>query len=300
MWNRKDLAVSEVNQCNGTVNPVLVMDDRVIASTSAAIAATPQIENLNITNSTKCHVGPKFVSVTQNVHNTEMIRGRILGLELVSPRRLRCSIVVFACWAFVIALGLAGYLIYVALQTHQTRLDIGLKEPWYLRREDWYAMPAYYNEFLNLPLPYVIIGHSVTRYCDEKYACIKVMIDIQQDHLRRMLLDIGPNFLVGGNGYVFEGRGANLFGAMIPAYNRRCISIMFIGNYIYDSPDDKQFNHLNILLERLVEVGVLRPDYTLYGQCQVQSLTVPPGPNVVASLSRFTHWDPVNVTGCIR
>ncbi|CAH4038513.1 unnamed protein product [Pieris brassicae] len=192
----------------GAVNSLAVNDDRIAPVPSTA-AATPSISNLNVNNSKKVHIGPKFVSVTQNVQNQELVKGRFLGLELVSPnnaRTLRCSVAVFICWAFLVASGLAIYLIYMTLLKHQTRLDIGLSESWYLRREDWQAMPSYSEEFLALPVSSVIIGHSAAKYCNQKFACVEVMLSIQQDHLRRGWLDIGPNFLVGGNGLVFEGR----------------------------------------------------------------------------------------------
>ncbi|XP_045510318.1 peptidoglycan-recognition protein SC2-like isoform X2 [Colias croceus] len=304
MWTERDNG-NEAIACNGpgTANSVVLMDDRILAAaSSSAAASTPQVSNLNVNKSSRVHIGPKFVSVTQNVQNAEMIKGRILGLELVSTkhaRRVRCSVAVFVCWAFLVACGLAIYLIYIALATQQARLDIGLKEPWYHRRGDWQAMPEYRQDFLALPLSYVIIGHSATRHCNQKYSCIELMVSIQQDHLRWGLLDIGPNYLVGGNGFVFEGRGANVMGAMVAAWNRRSITVMFLGNYVRDMPDDAQFDHINKLLETLVNVGVLRPDYTVFGQCQVQPLTVPPGQNVMASIQKLTHWNPANVSGCL-
>lgn len=125
------------------------------------------------------------------------------------------------------------------------------------------------------------------------------MIILQQEHSWLSRNDIKPNFLVGGNGDVFEGRGANLLGEMVKDYDRRSISIMFIGNYAVDPTDQLQFNHTQILVNRLVEIGVLRTDYVLRGQCQVDSLTNSPGPNVMRGLSFFTHWDPEDKNGCV-
>ncbi|XP_047524604.1 peptidoglycan-recognition protein SA-like isoform X1 [Pieris napi] len=135
MWTENDDRIEErVRNGLGAVNSVAVNDDRIAPVPSAA-AATPSISNLNVNNSKKVHIGPKFVSVTQNVQNQEVVKGRFLGLELVSPnnaRTLRCSVAVFVCWAFLVASGLAIYLLYMTLLKHQTRLDIELSFPKYL------------------------------------------------------------------------------------------------------------------------------------------------------------------------
>ncbi|CAH2034861.1 unnamed protein product, partial [Iphiclides podalirius] len=299
MWTAKEDQPGDVLGRTSANSEVVLVEGQGLANSTAA----PTVANLNVTKSSRVHIGPKFVSVTQNLQNTEVIKGRFLGLELVSSkraRRLRCSVAVFVCWAFIVASALAIYLIYVALPRQQTRLDIGLNEPWYLRRADWQAMPPYGIEFLNLPLPYVIICHTAANYCNQRYSCIEQMLIIQQDHLRRGLYDIGSNFLVGGNGLVFEGRGANVFGAMITSWNVKSISITFMGNYMTDETVQEQFDNVNVLLEVLVKEGVLQPDYTLYGHCQVSPDTFSPGQHVIRRLDNFAHWNNYNMTGCLR
>ncbi|XP_045458551.1 peptidoglycan-recognition protein SC2-like [Melitaea cinxia] len=284
------------DRMNGTSN-VAILDERAIAAAMPA----PNVANLNVTKSSKVHIGPKFVSVTQNVQNAEMIKGRFLGLELVSSkraRRLRCCVVVFISWALIVTIGLMIYIIYVTQPT-QMRLDIGLNETWYLRRVDWDAMPSRHDDYLNLPVENVIIGHSAANYCIQRNICIDQMRIIQQYHFRSNWNDIGPNFLVAGNGDIFEGRGANILGTMIRGMNGRSISIMFIGNYVVNQTDPLQFEHTQILVDRLVEIGVLRPDYVLRGQCQIEELTIPPGPNVMNKMSFFPHWDPKGLNACM-
>ncbi|XP_026759339.1 peptidoglycan-recognition protein SC2-like isoform X3 [Galleria mellonella] len=262
----------------------------------------PTINNLSVTRSSRVHFGPKITNVNQTVHSTEVIKGRILGLELVSTNtapRLRCTVAVFVCWALLVASALAFCILYFALYKHQTLLDIGIKEPWYLRRDDWQAMPAYEIEFLQLPVQYVLIGHSASNYCTEKYSCIQKMLDIQLDHLQRDFGDIGPNFLLSGNGLLFEGRGANVIGAMVKSWNTKMISVMFMGDYRKDPISEAQFNHLNILLDVLLEKNVLRSDYTIYGNCQVSTQTISPGPNVMKNLHYLKHWNSSNSNLCL-
>lgn len=136
-------------------------------------------------------------------------------------------------------------------------------------------------------------------HCMERYACIKNVLDIQADHIQRSWDDIGPNFLVGGNGLVFEGRGANVVGVMVKTWNLRSISIMFLGDYMTAVPIKAQFDHVKVLLKELVAKQILRPDYTLYGHCQVQGAIKPPGINLLRQLSNFEHWNSTNANACI-
>ncbi|XP_026759345.2 uncharacterized protein LOC113518540 isoform X4 [Galleria mellonella] len=95
----------------------------------------PTINNLSVTRSSRVHFGPKITNVNQTVHSTEVIKGRILGLELVSTNtapRLRCTVAVFVCWALLVASALAFCILYFALYKHQTLLDIDLPMSTYL------------------------------------------------------------------------------------------------------------------------------------------------------------------------
>ncbi|KAG0418338.1 hypothetical protein HPB47_004938 [Ixodes persulcatus] len=43
--------------------------------------------------------------------------------------------------------------------------------------------------------------------------------------------DIGYNFLIGGNGLVFEGRGWDYVGAHTVGFNNKSVSLGFVGDY---------------------------------------------------------------------
>lgn len=124
---------------------------------------------------------------------------------------------------------------------------------------------------------------------------------IQRDHIERYG-DIGPNYLVGGNnGLIFEGSVANVVPSMVRGFNSKIIAIMFLGNYAEDDmPKDNQIEHLQILLNTLVEKGVLHPDYTLQGYCQIITHNVTPGKHIMDVLHKFDHWLPTNAETCIR
>lgn len=160
-------------------------------------------------------------------------------------------------------------------------------------------MQPYTMTHLNIPVRLVVFGHSAETKCTYKRQCIEHVLNIQQQHLRRDFLDIGPNFLVGGSGLVFEGRGANIVGAMVGCCNSRIISIMFIGDYNIDELDEQQIENVKTLLDTLTKVGVLVEDYEIMGMCQLQGQTSPPGPNIMKLMHRFPQWNPMNASGCI-
>jgi hypothetical protein len=43
--------------------------------------------------------------------------------------------------------------------------------------------------------------------------------------------DIGYNFLIGGDGRIYQGRGFNVVGTHAPRYNQKSIGICFIGDW---------------------------------------------------------------------
>lgn len=52
-----------------TASEVIVVDERIAAE-------VPTVSQLNVSHKSKVHLGPKFVSVTQNVNNAEMVKSK--------------------------------------------------------------------------------------------------------------------------------------------------------------------------------------------------------------------------------
>ncbi|XP_050683747.1 peptidoglycan recognition protein 1-like isoform X2 [Leptidea sinapis] len=297
MWNRKDLAVSEVNQCNGTVNPVLVMDDRVIASTSAAIAATPQIENLNITNSTKCHVGPKFVSVTQNVHNTEMIRELPMRNYICNLAKGTTKAERYLCFAAMVVLITFVILItlVLTLQPYGENIDDRAPHEWRITRQMWLAQPFNHSMIQFDPLMLVIVQHTVSAMCDRFVLCAAQILNLQNYFINVYEYDIPYNFLIGNDGRVYEGRGWKIEGAHTFGYNRCSVGIGFIGDYREEIPNsarvtDAQLNRTRMILDEGVRLGHLRPDYLIVGAKDLRD-TASPGSNLYNAIRRWPNYD---------
>jgi N-acetylmuramoyl-L-alanine amidase len=85
----------------------------------------------------------------------------------------------------------------------------------HVTRDEWLAQPA--NDGvskLELPAGRVIISHSATDVCMTQAACTFRTRFIQTFHIEsRQWSDIGYNFLLGGDGNVYDGRGWDQEGA---------------------------------------------------------------------------------------
>lgn len=101
--------------------------------------------------------------------------------------------------------------------------------------------------------------------------------------------DIGYNFLVGGDGAVYEGRGWNKEGAHTKGYNRQSICIAFIGLFNTLVPSERQLKAAEILIQMGVDDKKLASDYKLYGHRQLMA-TQSPGTALYNIIKTWTHW----------
>lgn len=104
--------------------------------------------------------------------------------------------------------------------------------------------------------------------------------------------DIGYNFLIGGDGAVYEGRGWDLVGAHTYPRNTGYVGIAFVGDFRTDQPSKPQLNAAKLLLAEGVKLGKLDPDYKLYGQMQLV-LSESPGKNLFEIIQKWSHWSEI-------
>jgi len=82
------------------------------------------------------------------------------------------------------------------------------------------------------PVPYVVIHHGASASCSTQSSCTSMVKSYQDQHMDvNGWSDIGYNFVVGGDGNVYEGRGWGKQGAHAPGYNSQSIGICFIGTF---------------------------------------------------------------------
>lgn len=102
-------------------------------------------------------------------------------------------------------------------------------------------------------------------------------------------IDIGYNFLIGGDGSIFHGRGWDNQGSFARNYNNKAIGIAFIGNFNDVSPTVEQANATQRLIEAGVQKHFIAEDYKIFGHRQVSN-TMSPGNSLYEIIKTWPHW----------
>ncbi|XP_023167280.2 peptidoglycan-recognition protein SC2-like [Drosophila hydei] len=139
-------------------------------------------------------------------------------------------------------------------------------------------------------LNYAVIHHTAGNYCSTRAACAQELRNIQNYHMNSLgWADIGYNFLIGGDGAVYEGRGWNAVGAHATNWNSKSIGISFLGNYNNNKPTAAMISAAKGILADAVSRGQIVSGYTLYGHRQV-SATECPGTNLWNEIRTWSNW----------
>lgn len=120
--------------------------------------------------------------------------------------------------------------------------------------------------------------------------CAYRIREIQKFHMYQRWNDIGYNFLVGGDGAVYVGRGWNKIGEHTKGYNMKSICIAFVGTFDEILPPKRQLVAAQRLIEEGVQLKKLSTDYRLYGQRQLIEDTGSPGLTLYKVIKTWEHW----------
>ncbi|XP_033158543.1 peptidoglycan-recognition protein SB1 [Drosophila mauritiana] len=158
-------------------------------------------------------------------------------------------------------------------------------------RSSWGAVAARSPSRIQGAVDYVIIHHSDNpNGCSTSEQCKRMIKNIQSDHKgRRNFSDIGYNFIVAGDGKVYEGRGFGLQGSHAPNYNRKSIGIVFIGNFERSAPSAQMLQNAKDLIELAKQRGYLKDNYTLFGHRQTKATSCP-GDALYNEIKTWPHW----------
>nr|XP_055199941.1 N-acetylmuramoyl-L-alanine amidase [Nyctereutes procyonoides]XP_055199942.1 N-acetylmuramoyl-L-alanine amidase [Nyctereutes procyonoides] len=126
---------------------------------------------------------------------------------------------------------------------------------------------------LQLPLGFLYVHHTYIPAppCTDFAHCAADMRSMQHFHQdTRGWDDIGYSFVIGSDGYVYEGRGWHWVGAHTLGHNSRGFGVAFVGNYTAELPTEAALRTVqDVLPGCAVRAGFLRPDYTLLGHRQL-------------------------------
>lgn len=101
--------------------------------------------------------------------------------------------------------------------------------------------------------------------------------------------DVKYNFLVGGDGAIYVGRGWDVEGEHTGKYSMAGIGIAFIGTFSFDAPPKKQLEAAQKLIEDGVKMEKLEESYTVYGQRQLIE-NQNPGQALYEIIQKWKHW----------
>ena len=158
-------------------------------------------------------------------------------------------------------------------------------------RENWVAQPPVKPlPNLNLPVKYVVIGHTNSLTCFNGPRCIKRVRYIQQHDIETMFYnDISYNFLVGGDGLAYVGRGWDHEGQYAQKHSNNSIGISLIGTFNDVTPIKVQIETTQKLIEMAVKMGKISKDYILLGNGQV-SHSESIGDVLYRIIQTWPHW----------
>lgn len=165
------------------------------------------------------------------------------------------------------------------------------KSSFILSRSDWGALdPSGVTTPLPTPVNYVIIHHTATENCTNQDQCIKNLQYIQKFHMEsRDFYDIGYNFLVGGDGQAYEGRGWTVEGAHLFGYNSKSIGIAFVGTFNDIMPPKRQIEVCQKVIKQGLDWNYINKDYKLLAARQLAG-TESPGAVLYADVKTWPHW----------
>lgn len=118
--------------------------------------------------------------------------------------------------------------------------------------------------------------------------CLREIFDIQTEHFKRGFHDIGLNFMVGGDGTVYEGAGYSQ-GIHTSGNNFDSICVSFIGDFTkYEAPHKQLLAAQNFLADG-VNKRKIDAAYKMYGMRQLNGYDSP-GIYLYNVIKTWNHW----------
>ncbi|XP_026849453.1 peptidoglycan-recognition protein LC isoform X3 [Drosophila persimilis] len=160
-----------------------------------------------------------------------------------------------------------------------------------IQLKDWGGKPTRGEpDLLDLPVSRVIISHTASEGCESLEVCSYRARVAQSFHMDGYNWDqVGYNFMIGGDGRVYEGRGWDIIGAHALRHNMDSIGISFLGSFDKIKPTKAQLRACQLLIAEGVRLKKLKPDYKLYGHRQLVA-TKSPGDELYKIIQTWPHW----------
>jgi N-acetylmuramoyl-L-alanine amidase len=159
----------------------------------------------------------------------------------------------------------------------------------FVTRAEWGARePSEPMDNMTTPVHHVFIHHTAAPdQCHDNITCTRDLHSIQNFHIdSRKWGDIGYNFVLGGDGRIYEGRGWSEIGAHTYHMNNMSVALCLIGNFEHVAPPQLMLDLAQKWIECGVEKGIIAKDYELHGH-RDQNCTACPGQQLY---NIIMHW----------
>lgn len=157
-------------------------------------------------------------------------------------------------------------------------------------RSEWKAKDYDYTRTELSQPNYIIICDTREQQdeCHEKRICL-FYVQLMQEDDHELYGDIQFNFLIGGDGNIYEGRGWDFAGSHTEGYNNVSLSIAFLGKFDDVNATQGKIEAAEKLVDYAFKHDKVSKDYKLMGQKQVKNVDSP-GHNVQEIIEKWPHW----------
>lgn len=144
------------------------------------------------------------------------------------------------------------------------RLNITPPEFKVFSRKEWGSEdPKVLINPLEKPVKRVNVFYSDTSECHAVEECKQIIRQLQRSTISQGADDISFNFLVGGDGNIYEGVGIIAQGHHTHGHNHDSIGIALIGQQTEGEAPKNMMQTLQLFLNQLIEQNYLTADYKL-------------------------------------
>lgn len=143
---------------------------------------------------------------------------------------------------------------------------------------------------LHMPVKLIVISHTESTNCSTYFECVQQCLQVLKKHtINHGLIDIGYNFLIGGDGSIYEGRGFYKEGNHTMNFNNISFGIAFIGNFEKDKAPKKQIESAQYLINISVEMELVTRNHKVNGALQLMP-TTSPGKKLFEQIQKWPDW----------
>lgn len=111
----------------------------------------------------------------------------------------------------------------------------------------------------------IIFMHTKGETCYNYHTCLRVVRDLKKKANETHNHEIPYQFLIGGDGKTYEGRGWTHASGFSFANNNNTLTIGFIGDFSNEIPTDIQIDEAKALISESVRRRKLTTNYEIYG-----------------------------------